>query len=129
MAQVTIHFYREENGSVPFEQWLEDLAKRNTKAYKKCLTYLKHLQREGHELKRPTSATLRDGIHELRPTYQGVNYRILYGFAGQALVVVSHGITKQKRVPPAEIEKAVVRLAKYKRNPQLHAHPRDRFDE
>jgi len=125
MPETTIHFYREEDGKVPFKMWLEELAKKNAKAHRKCLTYLSHLQREGHELKRPTADTLRDGIYELRPTYHGVNYRILYGFAGQGLVVVSHGITKEKRVPSAEIDKAITRLAKYEQNPAKHAYPED----
>jgi len=129
VPRTAIHFYREkEGGDVPFKTWLKELARQNAKAHKKCLTYLKHLQQEGHELKRPTADTLRNGIYELRPSYQGVNYRILYGFAGQGLVVVSHGITKEKRVPRAEIDRAVARLAKYKQNPTKHAYPEDVID-
>jgi len=128
VPETTIHFYREEEGTVPFKIWLEQLAERNAKAHKKCLTYLKHLQREGHQLKRPTVDLLRDGVYELRPSYQGVNYRILYGFVGQGLVVVSHGITKEKRVPPAEIDKAAARLKRYKQNPAKHAYPEGNLD-
>ena len=68
MPETTIYLYREDDGTVPLKEWLEDLAQRNLKAHKKCLTYLKHLQREGHELKRPTADLLRDGVYELRPT-------------------------------------------------------------
>jgi len=82
----------------------------------------------GHELKRPTADLLCGGIYELRPSYQGVNYRILYGFAGQGLVVVSHGITKEKRVPPQEIDKAAARLNKFRQNPKKHAYPEDVID-
>lgn len=128
MPETTIHFFR-EGDTVPFKTWLEELARTNANAHKKCLTYLQHLQREGHELKRPTADFLRDGIYELRPTYQGVNYRILYGFAGQGLVVVSHGIIKERRVPRAEIDKAVTRLEKYKRDPKKHGYPEDLLDE
>ena len=87
MPETTIHFYREDDGTVPFTEWLEELSRRNAKARKKCLAYLKHLQSEGHELRRPTADLLRDGVYELRPSFQGVNYRILYGFVGQGLVV------------------------------------------
>ncbi|QEG37807.1 type II toxin-antitoxin system RelE/ParE family toxin [Bythopirellula goksoeyrii] len=129
MPETTIHFFREDDGTVPFNEWLEELAQQNPKVRNKCLTYLRHLQREGHELRRPTADLLRDGIYELRPSYQGVNYRILYGFAGQGLVVVSHGITKEKRVPPAEIENAVARLAAYRKDPKRHSYPMDVLDE
>lgn len=84
---------------------------------------MNHLRAEGHRLGRPIAAILRDGIYELRPSYQGVHYRILYGFVGQDAVLVSHGITKERRVPPSEIDKAAARLAKYKKNPKKHAYP------
>ena len=52
------------------------------------------LEGRGHELRRPAADFLRDGVYELRPSYQGVNYRILYFFAGRDIVVVSHGLKK-----------------------------------
>ena len=52
---------------------------------------------------------MRDGIYELRASYQGVHYRMLYFFAGKAVVVVTHGVTKEREVPPREIEQAVER--------------------
>jgi hypothetical protein len=47
------------------------------------------LEQQGHELRRPIADFLRDGIYELRPSVQGVNYRILYFFSGRNVVVVS----------------------------------------
>jgi hypothetical protein len=128
MPETAIHFFKQDDGTVPFKCWLEQLARRNPKAHKKCIAYLKHLRTEGHRLGRPIAATLRGGIYELRPSYQGVHYRILYGFAGQQLVVVSHGIIKERRVPPTEIDRAVARLAKYRREPIRHAYPEDIID-
>jgi len=43
VPETTIHFYREDDGTVPFKAWLEERARRNAKAHKKCLTYLTHL--------------------------------------------------------------------------------------
>lgn len=77
MPEVAVYFYKEKDGSVPFKIWLQDLALKNAKAWKKCVVYLKHLQREGHTLRRPTADFLRDGVYELRPTFQGVHFRIL----------------------------------------------------
>ena len=57
------------------------------------------LKQQGHELRRPIADFLRDGIYELRPSFQGVHYRILYFFSGRNVVVVSHGIVKEAEVP------------------------------
>ena len=124
----TIHFFKDIDGTVPFQEWLVRLAARNPKAHKKCIAYLNHLRAEGHRLGRPIAAMLRDGVYELRPSYQGVHYRILYGFAGHDVVVVSHGITKERRVPPREIDKAAARLARYKSDPKKHAYPEAQFN-
>ena len=65
---------------------------------------------------------MRDGIYELRAALQHVNYRILYFFHGREAVVLSHGFMKERVVPPKEIEKAVQRMNKFKRNPEGHTH-------
>jgi hypothetical protein len=72
---------------------------------------------------------LRDGIYELRPSYQGVHYRILYFFpksaagkpAGtQPVVVVSHGLAKEKEVPAVEIDRAIGRKRKFEADSEKH---------
>jgi phage-related protein len=77
----------------------------------KCRRYLLRLAQFGNELRRPVADYLRDGIYELRIRHTRVNYRILYGFVGQDVVLISHGITKERLVPANEIELAVQRLA------------------
>ena len=107
MAQTEIFFYREpKGGSVPFLLWLEDLP---MKVQVKCIERIDRLGELGHELRRPEADFLRDGIYELRASYQGVHYRMLYFFAGKAVVVVSHGLTKKREVPPREIDRALER--------------------
>jgi ribosome-binding protein aMBF1 (putative translation factor) len=44
---------------------------------------------------------------------QGTHYRILYFFHGRAIVVVSHGLKKERIVPPTEIDLAIRRRAKF----------------
>jgi phage-related protein len=121
MPETTIHFFKDEDGSVPFLDWLAELERREKKAFRKCLYMLELLRRLGRELRRPHADLLRDGIYELRTKVGRVNYRVLYGFVGKDLVLISHGITKEKRVPDAEIDRAVGRLAQYRRDPARHA--------
>ena len=59
-------------------------------------------------------------FYMLRPTYQGVNYRILYFFSGKNIVVISHGISKEADVPAAEINRAIERKKRYEANPTAH---------
>ena len=97
---------------MPLRDWLDSLPR---KAQAKCQSYLLQLNEFGHELKRPVAGYLRDGIHELRPSYQGVHYRILYFFASEGkkkleetrIVVLSHGVIKEQTVPSSEIDRAV----------------------
>ncbi len=112
-----IVFYREGDGSVPILRWLEKLP---LKARDKCLVRLVRLEQLGHELRRPEADYLRDGIYELRASYRVKHYRMLYFFSGQAFAVVSHGLVKQRIVPPQEIEKALRRKRKFEADPETH---------
>ena len=98
--------YREEDGTVPLLEWLEQLPE---KARAKCRVRLGRLAQLGHELRRPEADILRDGVYELRVGLSGINYRMLYFFHGNQAVLVTHGLTKEKRVPSKEIELALKR--------------------
>ena len=76
-------------------------------ATKTCIERIDRLGQLGHELRRPEADFLRDGIYELRASYQGVHYRILYFFAGKDVVVLSHGVTKERALPDSEIDLAL----------------------
>lgn len=107
MAQTEVFFFREpQDDSVPLLQWLEALP---TKVQAKCTVRIDRLGELGHELRRPEADFLRDGIYELRASHQGVHYRMLYFFAGKAVVVVSHGLMKEREVPAREIDRAIQR--------------------
>ena len=121
MPATEIRLFRDDDGSTPLIEWLAGIEKRNRKTYEKCRSYLQRLAESGSELRRPTADYLRDGVYELRINHLGVNYRVLYGFVGKNIVLVSHGITKEKQVPAKEIELAVKRLEKYRQNPTKHS--------
>jgi hypothetical protein len=103
MPQLEVIFYREDD-TVWVREWLKTVPR---KAQRKCLVYIAQLEMLGHELRRPVADFLRDGIYELRPSYQDVQYRILYFFSGKGVAVSSHGITKENVVPEVEINRAI----------------------
>ncbi len=118
MPAIEVIFFQEREGEAPpLVKFLEELP---SKAQLKCLARLKRLEDLGHELRRPEADYLRDGIYELRATYQGVHYRMLYFFYGRGAVVVTHGVVKEREVPDREIQKAVRARAALEANPGAH---------
>ncbi|HVT28014.1 MAG TPA: type II toxin-antitoxin system RelE/ParE family toxin [Lacipirellulaceae bacterium] len=121
MPATKVLLYRDDDDSVPLLDWLAELESRDRAAYRKCRRYLLRLAQVGNELRRPVADYLRDGIYELRVRHSRVNYRMLYGFVGNNVVLVSHGITKERLVPASEIELALRRLAQYRNNPNKYS--------
>lgn len=109
--------YRETDGSVPFLDWFAGLV---PKVQDKCRIRLERLRDLGHELRRPEADYLRDGIHELRVSRGRVHFRMLYFFYGNVSVVISHGLTKERAVPSAEIDSAIRRKARFESDPDRH---------
>ncbi len=115
MKHTEIYFFKEADNSVPLLEWLASIPE---KVRLKCLVRLERLEEKGHDLHRPEADYLRDGIYELRIRHQNVNYRMLYFFNGSHVSVVSHGLSKEKRVPPKEIGLAIERKQKILKNPE-----------
>lgn len=120
MPRTELILYKEEDGTIPLVNWLKNLP---AKPRDKCVFRIERLREHGHELRRPEADYLRDGVYELRARFGTVNFRILYFFYGTMAVVLSHGITKEGRVSPGDIDKAAERKSKFLGNPQLHAFP------
>lgn len=118
MSQCEVIFYR-EGDAVFVREWLKTLP---IKAQRKCLTYIAQLEMQGHQLRRPIADFLRDGIYELRPSCQSVQYRILYFFSGKGCAVLSHGIAKEQAVPDVEINRAIERKRKFEADPKSHTY-------
>jgi phage-related protein len=119
MAGTRVVFYQEASGEVPFLEWFDEIPK---KALVKCRLRIARLRDLGHELRRPEADYLRDEIYELRVSLQGIQYRMLYFFHGNVAAVVSHGIVKEQKVPPKEIDLAVKRKKLFKQNPEQHTY-------
>jgi phage-related protein len=116
----SVVFYRAGDGSVPFLEWFERLPQRARLA---CIARIELLGQEGHRLRRPHADYLREGIYELRAKVLGVNYRMLYFFHGQQIVVLSHGVVKQRAtVPASEIGRALACKQAFEADATRHTH-------
>jgi phage-related protein len=119
MPQTTVVLFREDDGSVPLLEWLDALP---AKVQDKCRIRIERLAELGYELRRPEADFLRDGVYELRIRHRSINYRMLYFFHENTAVVLSHGILKERAVPPREIDRAVERKIQFARDPRKHTH-------
>ena len=120
MPETDVFFFQEDDGSVPVLDWMNSFREENERAYRKCFGLIQLLEQFGHELRRPRADMLRDGVYELRTKVGNVNYRILYGFVGKDIALSAAGLTKEKKIPHKEIERAIARIAKYKTDPEAH---------
>lgn len=90
-------------------------------AYRACWAAIEKLRDEGRDLSRVFLKPLGSGIWELRTHAGRVQIRILLSFVGSHVVLLTHGITKEGAIPPAEIERAASLLAAYEANPDTHS--------
>ena len=103
MPKTEVIIFAEENGSSLLLKWLDQMP---PKVQDKCIVKIERLAELGHELRRPEADFLRDVIYELRISFRGINYRILYFFQGSQ-AILSHGLRKESEVPPREIDFAI----------------------
>ncbi len=113
MPGTEVIMFQETDGTVPLIKWLDRLPE---KVQQKCLVKIQRLEEQGYELHRPEADSLRDGIHELRVAFRGIQFRMLYFFHGQQ-AVISHGLKKESEVPSKEIDLAIERRARFKSDP------------
>lgn len=116
MPKTQLVLYREQD-VVAVDDWL---AGQNSDVRIKAIRLLGLLAERGHELRRPLADFLRDGIYELRIDLRHRRFRILYFFHGQAVVVLSHGLHKEREVPAVEIDRAVDRKRRFEASPGDH---------
>jgi len=109
MPRTAIRAFTDGQGVVPIIDWLENLEEADARAHRKCLQRILLLEQFGRELRRPLADMLRDGIFELRSKVGRVNYRIMYFFCGRDVCCISHGLTKEGKVPDGDIELALRR--------------------
>ncbi len=128
MPQVKVVFFQDDAQAVPALEWLREMKRRDPRITAKFHERILELGALGWEMTRPASDTLRDGIHELRVRFGTVNYRLLYGFhehnRQQTVAVLVHGLTKERAVPPEDIDLAIRRHAAFSADPAAHTYIR-----
>ena len=122
MPRNDVVFYQEDENDVPVLDWLKQIRRTDQRAYETCVAAIERLADFGHELTRPLADFLRDGIYELRVRKGRVNYRILYFFHARGLAILGHALTKEDKVPEADIERALRRKKAFEANPVKHSY-------
>ena len=102
--------YREADGTIPAIDWLNAQPMKVQAKFSRLFVLLGE---RGQQLHRPHADLLRDDIHELRVREGSVNYRMLYFFSGREIVILSHGLTKEDRVNPKDIDLAIERKQRF----------------
>ena len=120
MPRTTVVFYQDAPGISDVVVWMRELRRKNPKAFLKCLVRIERLEQLGHELRRPEADYLRDEIYELRARLGTVNYRLLYFFHDRVVAVLACGLTKEGSVPSVQIERAIERKGRYRKDPGAH---------
>ena len=120
MPATEVLFFKETNGNTPVLEFLQTLLPARTKAYANCLAKIRLLKMFGSELRRPHVDYLRDGIYELRAKDNTVQYRILFFYHGRNIAILAHALTKEKAVPPLDIERAIAWKRQYEQDPKKH---------
>lgn len=120
MPSTQLVFFQESPGVVPVRDWLAELQRANRKAFAACVARLERLAEQGHELRRPEADFLQNGLYELRAKQGRVNYRLLYFYHGRNVAILAHALTKEDRVPKADITRALQRKALFEAHPARH---------
>lgn len=102
-----IRFYESSKGKSPVEDFLRRL---DTKTRTKCLRYMDLLADQGLFLKNPYVEKLEDGLWELKPEWNGNEYRLLFTFHKGEFWIV-HAVQKKAwTLPKRELNTARRRI-------------------
>jgi phage-related protein len=94
----SICYFIDERGENPVKEFIENLP---LKEQAKIFAYLNELKKQGHNLRRPMSDYLAEGIYELRPR----DNRIFYFFFLRENVVLLHVIRKKTdKIPEGDLQ-------------------------
>lgn len=102
-------FYTTARGEAPVETFMNEMP---AKARGKALGLIHRLSQEGPNLHRPQADHVRGKIWELRVSFGGNEYRVLYAFGPRQRIVLLHAFAKKTQaIPAGEIDVAQKRWA------------------
>ncbi len=100
---IDLWYFIDERGHSPVKEFIADLT---IAERAKVFAYIEELKRQGHNLRRPLTDYVKDGIYELRPKAN----RLFYFFYLKDNVVFVHAIKKKTdKIPEKEIELSLKR--------------------
>ena len=70
--------------------------------------------------RRPTISVM--ASTELRARLGRLNFRLLSFFHGQLAAILAHGLTKEDKVPEADIDRAIRRKERFLKQPAAHTY-------
>lgn len=104
MTKYTIEFYRQEDGTEPAKDFIENLP---PKMIAKILKVVELLERNGPLVRMPYSEHLEDGIFEIRAKQGCDIVRVLYFFIADKKIILANGFVKKtNKTPKREMKKA-----------------------
>ncbi len=112
--QFVTRFYRSPSGNEPVRAFLRALPQ---EARAKCGRYMRDFEEQGFALPASYLKKLAGDIWELRPEYNGIEYRLYFGRAGNNAVYVHAIIKKQQKAMRSDIELAQRRFNEWEAAP------------
>lgn len=110
-VSTTVVFFESESGQSPVQGFLDALPKKHRL---KCYVYVDYLRSHdpaGGPLPSNYAKHVRGRIYELRPEWQGTEYRLLYARVSPTRVVLLHALKKKtSALRTGDIELAEARL-------------------
>jgi phage-related protein len=103
LKKVPARFYRSANGAEPVRDWLHALSKEDRKEIGTDIATVEY----GWPVGMPTCAPMGAGLYEVRTNLQGNRIaRVLFCFAGGAMVLLHGFIKKTPKTPGADLDLA-----------------------
>lgn len=107
--QFRIYFYHTARGECPVRLFLRGLP---SKDRAKCLSYLERVQAEGTSLPANYVEKIDGNLWEVKPAYNGVEYRFLFGFIGSNRIGFVTALKKKRmRLPRSVFTHAMTLIA------------------
>ena len=95
MRPLALIFWRSDSGNEPVRDWLRSLPVDVTKAIGDDLRYVQW----GWPLGKPLVDGFGDGLYEVRTKYDRNNYRVLFAFSDNTMILL-HGLLKKTPKTP-----------------------------